>query len=85
MVSKSKYWFLFLITIVVSGSSILNDDLAQRLDSYYHFVPIEKVYLHINKNLFTVGETIWFKAYLVDGTLHKEDTISGTLYVDDQC
>lgn len=82
MISKSKYWFIFLIAIIASGSIFLDDDLPQKLDSYHRLVPTEKVYLHINKKIFTAGETIWFKAYLVDGIFHKEDKLSGTLYVD---
>jgi hypothetical protein len=42
----------------------------------------EKVYLSFDKPYYSVGETMWFKAFLADATDHKTDTISSVLYVD---
>jgi len=43
--------------------------------------PIEKVYLNTDKPYYTVGDTIWFKAY-VTADIHQPSTISKVVYVD---
>jgi hypothetical protein len=43
--------------------------------------PIEKVYLHTDKPYYTVGDTIWFKAY-VTSDIHMPSIISKVVYVD---
>src|SRR5215213_3411975 len=57
---------------------------AQSLDSTLEkfgkdFVP-EKAYLHYDKASYSPGETIWFKAYLMEGLFPAPE--SKTLYVD---
>lgn len=42
--------------------------------------PIEKIYLHFDRESYLAGETAWFKAYLSSDYL--PDTISTTLYVE---
>ncbi len=42
----------------------------------------EKVYLHTDRDIYTQGEDIWFKAYLVDGQNHKPINYSHNLYVE---
>ena len=44
--------------------------------------PQEKVYLHMDNRSYFIGDTIWFKAYVMDATtLHPTQT-SGVLYVE---
>lgn len=44
--------------------------------------PQEKVYLHMDNRSYYIGDTIWFKAYVMDAaTLHPTQT-SGVLYVE---
>lgn len=42
--------------------------------------PIEKVHLHLDRDIYMAGETVWFKAYLFSEFL--PDTISTSLYVE---
>ena len=42
--------------------------------------PIEKVYLHFDRDNYLAGETAWFKAYLYSD--YQPDTISTSLYVE---
>lgn len=44
--------------------------------------PVEKVYLHLDKPYYAVGDTIWFKAYTVLGENHQLSTLSGVLYTE---
>ncbi len=43
--------------------------------------PTEKVYLHIDKPYYAVGDTIWFKAYIASGQDQPSD-LSKIVYVD---
>jgi hypothetical protein len=45
-------------------------------------LPQEKTYLSFDKPYYSVGETLWFKAFMADATTHAVDTISAVLYVD---
>src|SRR4051812_8060919 len=42
----------------------------------------EKAYLHTDRDLYARGDTLWFKAYLVNAQNNIPATSSGTLYVD---
>lgn len=56
--------------------------LLRQLTEFRQSTPIEKVYLHTDKTVYTLNETLWFKAYLVEGIEHQKDTISKIVYVD---
>lgn len=45
-------------------------------------LPREKIYLHLDKNQCVPGDTLRFKAYLVDAITHTADTQSKVVYVD---
>ena len=57
---------------------------AQNIDStiekYGNDYGQERAYLHFDKSTYAAGETIWFKAYLMNGIYPAEE--SKTLYVD---
>ena len=42
----------------------------------------EKLYLHADRTFYLTGETMWFKIYLVDGSLHKKLALSKVAYVE---
>lgn len=42
----------------------------------------EKVYLHLDKPFYAIGDNIWFKAYTVNAKTGLPSTISGLLYVE---
>lgn len=50
------------------------------LNNWAEKSPIEKVYLHFDRDNYLAGETVWFKAYLYSDFF--PDTISTTLYVE---
>ena len=47
------------------------DSLTERFVSQLSLFPQEKVYLHIDKGTYMAGDTLWFRSYVVDATLHK--------------
>ncbi|MFN5135305.1 MAG: hypothetical protein ACK5DG_08300 [Chitinophagaceae bacterium] len=53
---------------------------VKNLDSFYRFTPLEKTFLHTDKEWYFPGETIWFKSYVtVDNELNE---FSHIVYVD---
>jgi hypothetical protein len=54
--------------------------MMNRIDSFYQLTPLEKAYIHTDKEWYMTGENIWFKAYTtVDNALAS---LSGVFYVD---
>lgn len=52
------------------------------LDRWAAGNPQEKVYLHMDKPYYAVGDTVWFKAYVTVGSRHQLSKLSGALYVE---
>lgn len=42
----------------------------------------EKAYFHTDRDIYAQGDTLWFKAYLVNGQNNKPASSSGNLYVE---
>lgn len=57
-------------------------EAAGILNNYNRHLDPRKVYLHVNKNNYYAGESVWFQAYLLDGRSHLPDTSATNLYVD---
>ncbi len=53
-------------------------ELAKRVNE----LPEEKIYLHLNKPFYSLTESIWFKAYLLNAHNHSDKTLSKVVYVD---
>jgi hypothetical protein len=74
---------LLILTIISIGFICVRAQ-AQSLDStlakYANNYQQEKTYLHYDKSSYAPGETIWFKAYLMEGLFPADD--SKTFYVD---
>jgi hypothetical protein len=65
----------FCLAFIVKGQK--PEEWLNRLSTQS---PIEKVYLHFDRDNYLAGETAWFKAYLQSAFL--PDTISTVLYVE---
>lgn len=42
----------------------------------------EKIYLHFDRSLYVTGETLWFKIYYTDASLHRPMDLSKIAYVE---
>lgn len=58
------------------------DNLLEKLGNFAQQYPAEKVYLHLDKPYYTVGDDIWFKAYVTLGPYNSLSGLSKILYVD---
>jgi hypothetical protein len=55
---------------------------ARNIHVFNRLVPQEKVYLHFDNTGYVLGDTVWFKAYVVNASNFLPDTLSGVLYVE---
>ncbi|MFD2143916.1 hypothetical protein [Mucilaginibacter antarcticus] len=58
------------------------DKLVAALQKWTDTYPQEKVYLHMDKPYYALGDTIWFKGYITIGSRHQLSKLSGSLHVD---
>ncbi len=58
------------------------EDVLGELEAYASQYPQEKVYLHLDKPYYTVGDDIWFKGYVTIGAYNQLSGLSKILYVD---
>ena len=71
---------LLLISNVYAESTL--DRYTRMCFEFNKTYPQEKVYLHMDNRSYFIGDTIWFKAYVMNATtLHPTQT-SGVLYVE---
>ncbi|TKC12326.1 TonB-dependent receptor [Pedobacter polaris] len=82
---------LLIITIALlslfSFSAFISEDdpfaaLLKKLEEFTKKYPQEKIYLHLDKPYYAIGDDIWFKAYVVDSRTSMPSTISNILYVE---
>jgi len=85
---KFKKYLLTLFCLFAGLTSFAQNDSSffnrtvNSLSSYSASHPVEKVYLHLNKQYYMPGDTIWFKAYTVVGSFHQLSLLSGVLYCE---
>lgn len=68
-------------------SAFIADDtnlqaISKKLDKWRNNNPQEKVYLHLNKSFFLLGDTMYCKAYIVNAEGNMPSSISNIVYVD---
>ncbi|MGI9550065.1 MAG: carboxypeptidase-like regulatory domain-containing protein [Aurantibacter sp.] len=72
--------------IALMSSNISEDPLIKELGKltnlYNSYNPVEKVFLHTDKDLFSAGETIWLSAFVVVGPFHEYTNGSRVIHVD---
>ena len=69
--------FFFVFAICINSKGQKPDLLLTR---WANQSPIEKIYLHLDRNDYMAGETIWFKVYMSSEFL--PDTISTSVFIE---
>lgn len=83
----SRFLFIVLLINISSGSYAQNANsldtktIMEKAVAFADSYPIEKVYLHFDNNSYYLGETLWYKAYVVTGGTRRA-TISKVLHVE---
>jgi hypothetical protein len=57
------------------------NDVLNKIEGYNSQIPAEKLYMQFDKPYYAIGDTIWFKAYLLNSSL-KYSPLSSRLYVE---
>ncbi|MEE1946129.1 TonB-dependent receptor plug domain-containing protein [Pedobacter sp. KR3-3] len=85
---KRNLLILSVALLALFGLSAFTTDddpfaaLLKKLEEYTKKYPQEKIYLHLDKPYYAIGDNIWFKAYVVDTKTSEPSTISNILYVE---
>lgn len=88
MIHKRLAYFILMLMVsaLVTAFRYSDEDfiktITSRLRKFRAVYPQEKAYLHLDKPYYSVGDTLWFKGYLVEGATHQADSASALLYVD---
>ncbi|ANW95691.1 hypothetical protein AXE80_05100 [Wenyingzhuangia fucanilytica] len=77
---------LFLILILTPlcnyAQTSFPNQIQKNLEDYIFNQYPEKTYVHTDKPAYTLGEDIWFSAYLINGITHRRTPKSRILYVE---
>ena len=57
-------------------------DLQHSLDSLRDAMPLEKLYVQLDKPNYLLGDTIWYKTYVLEGITGGVSPLSGVVYVE---
>lgn len=80
---KIYLFFMFLLSLF-AGKTAANglDSIRTALETNTNAVVQEKVFLHMDNTCYFIGDTLWYKAYVVRAdNLHQTD-MSRILYVE---
>ncbi|MFN8357314.1 MAG: TonB-dependent receptor plug domain-containing protein [Spirosomataceae bacterium] len=83
--NKSTRFLLFVASVLVLSAWVTPPESIEAFLTRFHTFmvsnPTEKVYLHTDKPYYAAGDTIWIKGYVVDGILHRADSVSRAVYI----
>src|SRR6478752_5845225 len=83
VVIRHKLLLFLLISFSFSAfSQNTPESLRHKLEEYVRDSPQEELYVHTDKPYYSLGDTIWFKVYLLEEHTHLSDTVSKVIYVD---
>ena len=87
--SRSMLFGLLLLPVctvfAAPPPSSASDSLALRLRHQLELFPQEKIFLHTDKPYYMAGDTLWFRAHVVDASTHAPADASRYVYVDFRC
>ncbi|AZI26783.1 carboxypeptidase regulatory-like domain-containing protein [Pedobacter sp. G11] len=91
---KCYYLLLLIIILNVASSAGQQPTLADGIESNHHkdlslklerFLqehPKEKVHVHFDKTIYAIGDTVWYKIYLVNGYNNQLSALSKLVHVE---
>ncbi|QRR02255.1 hypothetical protein [Dyadobacter sandarakinus] len=75
-------FFASLPLFVTAQEDAMIRSIRQRFDLFREKSVQEKMYVHLDRTLYLIGETIWFKAYNLDGNTHLPLDLSKVGYLE---
>ncbi|MCK3684147.1 TonB-dependent receptor plug domain-containing protein [Maribellus sp. YY47] len=85
MTKMMKFSFLLLVFALFAVNSFAQDVSTSVDSAFISFTerpPMEKLYLHTDRNTYSSGGTIWFRGYLVTATGNRPAAMSNFIYVE---
>lgn len=76
---KNLQIIIFFAFLVTSVSAM---DIRKSVVEYYQKVPQEKLFLHTDKDQYVAGDTVWFRAHLVDALTMMNSSESRYVYIE---
>ena len=73
---------IFKLCIRSSFAQEVTVSVDSVFSSFANRPPMEKLYLHTDRNIYSTGGTIWFRAYLLTATGNFPATMSNFIYVE---
>ena len=81
--------YLFKISVIAAVTAIFcgntlsaQNKLEERFKAYSQLLSPEKLYLQTDRETYCVGDTVWFKGYLINNSLASEFPESNYIYVE---
>ena len=74
------FLFYLLLPAGLFSQVISIDSVSNFFNTQTQFLPQEKIYVQTDRASYLIGDTIWFKAYLVNGKTHIADSKSNFIY-----
>ena len=56
--------------------------VEERYEAFVKYLSPEKVYLHTDKDVYAIGDTIWFKCYVANRSVQSDYPESRFVYVE---
>ncbi|NIJ51371.1 hypothetical protein [Dyadobacter arcticus] len=85
MTAKTFTYFCLLLILslrVAAQEDPMVTSIKQRFGLYAERAVQEKMYLHLDRPFYLVGETVWFKAYNLNGATHQFLDLSKVAYLE---
>ena len=70
------------LMVPTAGAQGIFDTYFAKAQAFAHDFPSEKVHLHFDNSSYYQGDTIWYKAYVVNDADNKPSLISKPMYVE---
>ncbi|WP_420148749.1 hypothetical protein [Spirosoma sp.] len=83
--AANRFWGGLLLLSYLSGfgqTPASVNTLVQSFDTYRQQTLQEKLFVHTDQGFYFTGETMWFKLYYVDATLHQPIDLSKVAYLE---
>ncbi len=71
-----------LLTLLIVFSIPAISQVVENYFEEHQAAPLQKLYLHTDRDFYFLGDTLWFATYLVDGQSHIPVTGYSNLYID---
>lgn len=73
--------FFFIISVLTANAAG-NDIALDRIDMQRTIYPQEKIHVVTDRDLYFGGDTVWFRAFIVDASTHRQTNMSKYTYVE---